>query len=111
LGIDDLEHGLVVDTEFFPWKRPGQCPDQPNAMDFISKLEVNTGPVHDMILDLVRHHVSVTSTLPVFEMFVPGRPAIQPRVLDGRERTSRTPAESKRSEEHTSELQSHLNLV
>src|SRR5207302_10674915 len=74
LGIDDLEHGLVVDTEFFPWKRPGQCPDQPNAMDFISKLEVNTGPVHDMILDLVRHHVSVTSTLPVFEMFVPGRP-------------------------------------
>ena len=83
LGIDDLEHGLVVDTEFFPWKRPGQCPDQPNAMDFISKLEVNTGPVHDMILDLVRHHVSVTSTLPVFEMFVPGRPAIQPRVLDG----------------------------
>src|SRR5437016_2925461 len=83
LGIDDLEHGLVVDTEFFPWKTPGQCPDQPNALDFISKLDLNRGPVHDMIDDLVQHHVSVTSTLPVFEMFVPGRPA--------------------RSEEHTSE--------
>ena len=82
LGIDDLEHGLVVDTEFFPWKKPGQCPDQPSAMEFISKLDLNHGPVHDMILDLVQHHVSVTSTLPVFEMLVPGRPAIQPRVLD-----------------------------
>src|SRR5438046_2941512 len=29
LGIDDLEHGLLVDTEFFPWKNPGQCPDNP----------------------------------------------------------------------------------
>jgi hypothetical protein len=38
--------------------------------------------VHDMIVHLVNRHVAVTSTLPVFEMFVPGRPAIQPRVLD-----------------------------
>jgi imidazolonepropionase-like amidohydrolase len=82
LGIDDLEHGLVVDTEFFPWKKPGQCPDRPDTMDFISRVEVNSGPVHDMIAYLVEHHVSVTSTLPVFEMFVPGRPAIQSRVLD-----------------------------
>jgi len=35
-----------------------------------------------MILDLVQHHVAVTSTLPVFELLVPGRPTIQPRVLD-----------------------------
>ncbi len=26
LGIDDLEHGLLVDTEFFPWKKPGSVP-------------------------------------------------------------------------------------
>ena len=35
-----------------------------------------------MILDLVQHHVAITSTLPVFEMDVPGRPTIQQRVLD-----------------------------
>jgi hypothetical protein len=35
-----------------------------------------------MILDLVEHHVAVTSTLPVFEMGVPGRPSIPQRVLD-----------------------------
>lgn len=82
LGIDNLEHGLLVDTEFFPWKKPGECPDTPNDMDFLSKLDVKSGPVHEMILDLIQHHVAITSTLPVFEVEVPGRPSIQPRVLD-----------------------------
>jgi imidazolonepropionase-like amidohydrolase len=35
-----------------------------------------------MILDLIQHHVAMTSTLPVFEMSVPGRPTIQQRVLE-----------------------------
>ncbi|PYV46968.1 MAG: amidohydrolase [Acidobacteria bacterium] len=82
LGIDDLEHGLVVDTEFFPWKKPGECPDTPKDMSYISDLDVKAGPEHDMIGDLVRRHVAVTSTLPVFEVEVPGRPTIQSRVLD-----------------------------
>jgi imidazolonepropionase-like amidohydrolase len=82
LGIDDLEHGLLVDTEFFPWKKPDQCPYTPKDMGFISKLDVQSGPVHDMILDLVQRHVAITSTLPVFEVEVPGRPSIQQRVLD-----------------------------
>jgi len=82
LGIDNLEHGLLVDTEFFPWKKPGECPDTPKDMDFISKLDVQSGPVHEMILDLVKHHVAITSTLPVFEVEVTGRPSIQRRVLD-----------------------------
>ncbi len=82
LGIDNLEHGLLVDTEFFPEKKSGQCPELPDEIQRYGNLDVRSGPVHDMILDLVQHHVAVTSTLPVFEMFVPGRPAIQPRVLD-----------------------------
>jgi imidazolonepropionase-like amidohydrolase len=81
LGIDDLEHGLLVDTEFYPWKKPGECPEK-SDYDLISKLDVNAGPVHDMIVDLVQRHVAVTSTLPVFEMSVPGRPTIQQRILD-----------------------------
>ena len=82
IGINDLEHGLLVDTEFFPWKEPGKCPERPESVDFISKLDINSGPVHDMILDLMQRHVAVTSTLPVFEMFVPGRPTLQARVLE-----------------------------
>jgi imidazolonepropionase-like amidohydrolase len=81
IGIDDLEHGLLVDTEFFPWKKAGECPEKLDY-EFISKLDVQNGPLHDAILDLVQHHVAVTSTLPVFEMLVPGRPTIQQRILD-----------------------------
>src|SRR5579862_4079637 len=89
IGIDDLEHGLLVDTEFFPWKKAGECPEKLDYA-FISKLDVTSGPPHDMILDLVQRHVAVTSTLPVFEMFVPGRPTIQPRILDALSPDART---------------------
>jgi imidazolonepropionase-like amidohydrolase len=82
LGIDDLEHGLLVDTEFFPWKIPDQCDSNPKETEFISKLDLQSAPAREMIADLVQHHVAVTSTLAVFEMFVPGRPTIQQRVLD-----------------------------
>jgi imidazolonepropionase-like amidohydrolase len=83
IGIDDLEHGLLVDTEFVPGKKPGECPDSPENPELISKLDMKAGPLHDMILDLVQHHVAVTSTLPVFEMgSFPGRPTLQRRVLD-----------------------------
>lgn len=83
LGIDDLEHGLVVDTEFWSWKKPDSCPDEDKkSLAVIAKLDVQSGPLHDMILDLVQRHVAMTSTLPVFETIVPGRPPIEARVLD-----------------------------
>jgi imidazolonepropionase-like amidohydrolase len=83
IGIDDLEHGLLVDTEFLPAKKPGECPEEPENPDLISKLDVSAGPLHEMILDLIKHHVAVTSTLPVFEMgSFAGRPTMQKRVLD-----------------------------
>ena len=91
LGIDNLEHGLVVDTEFFPSKKPGECPDEPKDAELISKLEIGAGVVHDMIVDLIQHHVAVTSTLPVFEMgSFAGRPTIQTRVLDALSPDART---------------------
>jgi hypothetical protein len=90
LGIDDLEHGLLVDTEFFPWKKPGECPETPQDMPYISKLDVHSGPLHDMILDLIKRHVAVTSTLSVFEVEVPGAPAPQQRVLDALSPEART---------------------
>jgi imidazolonepropionase-like amidohydrolase len=83
LGIDDLEHGLFVDTEFMSGKRPDVCPEEPEDPVLMSKLDANAGPLHDTIVYLVQHHVAVTSTLPVFEMgSFPGRPTLQPRVLD-----------------------------
>jgi hypothetical protein len=44
-----------------------------------------------MILDLIAHHVAVTSTLPVFEMgSFAGRPTLQPRLLDSLSPDART---------------------
>jgi imidazolonepropionase-like amidohydrolase len=82
LGIDDLEHGLFVDTEFLPGKKPDVCPEESEDAGLMAKLDVNSGPLHDTIAYLVQHHVAMTSTLPVFEMSVPGRPSMQARVLN-----------------------------
>jgi len=83
LGIDDLEHGLFVDTEFLAGKKPDECPAEPEDPVAMAKLDVNSGPLHDTIQYLVQHHVAMTSTLPVFEMgSFPGRPTVQKRVAD-----------------------------
>jgi hypothetical protein len=52
------------------------------ARDSWAKLDVNGSQVQALIHDLVSHRVAVTSTLPVFEALVPGRPKLQQRVLD-----------------------------
>lgn len=82
LGIDDLEHGLTVDTEFFPGKRPDECPSPRAAVVDLAKITVSDPRIQNLIKDLVAHHVAVTSTLTVFEIFVAGRPTLQARVLD-----------------------------
>jgi imidazolonepropionase-like amidohydrolase len=77
LGIDNLEHGLAVDTEFFPGKKPGICPDfQAVEEDLVKNVNVDGPQVQEMIHDLVAHHVAVTSTLAVFETSVPNRPPL-----------------------------------
>jgi len=81
LGIDDLEHGPVfADTEFVADKKPDVCPAGGGGS--WAKQDVNGAQVQQLIHDLVAHHVAVTSTLPVFEASVPGRPKLQPRTLN-----------------------------
>jgi imidazolonepropionase-like amidohydrolase len=83
MGIDDLEHGPVFTaTDFVADKKPDVCPQVTSARDSWAKIEINGPQVQALIHDLIDHHVAVTSTLPVFEAFVPGRPKIQQRVLD-----------------------------
>jgi imidazolonepropionase-like amidohydrolase len=82
LGIDDLEHGLFVDTEFFAGKKPGECPDTAAAEKSLLDLDINGNPIQDLIRDLLAHHVAITSTLPVFETSVPNRAPTDARVLD-----------------------------
>ncbi|MFZ0636227.1 MAG: amidohydrolase family protein [Candidatus Acidiferrales bacterium] len=81
IGIDNLEHGLLVDTEFNPGKKPDVCDSKPTD-ETLAALDLESEPVKAMIRDLVERHVAITSTLPVFETFVPNRPPVDARVLD-----------------------------
>jgi imidazolonepropionase-like amidohydrolase len=80
LGIDNLEHGLWVDTEFAGDKQPDVCPPDNDAS--AADLDVNGDAIRSLIKTLVDHHVAVTSTLPAWERFRPCRPEASPRVLD-----------------------------
>ncbi|HVO62330.1 MAG TPA: amidohydrolase family protein [Terriglobales bacterium] len=82
LGIDDLEHGLDVDTEFFSGKKTDVCPDLNDSANELVKMKVSDAPIQETIRDLVAHHVAVTSTLPVFELFVENKTPLQQRVLE-----------------------------
>ena len=83
LGIDDLEHGFFVDTEFLAGKKPDECPSESEDPVGLAKLDASSGPMHDTIQYLVQHHVALTSTLPVFEQgSFSNRPTVQKRVLD-----------------------------
>jgi imidazolonepropionase-like amidohydrolase len=82
-GIDDLEHGPVyTDTEFVADRRSDKCPEGSAMLASWSARKVGDAEVERLISALVAHHVAVTSTLPVFELGVPGRPAAQRRALD-----------------------------
>jgi imidazolonepropionase-like amidohydrolase len=80
LGIDNLEHGLWVDTEFASDKQPDVCPpdNDASAVD----LDVNGDAIRSLIKTLVDHHVAVTSTMATWERFRPCRPEASQRVLD-----------------------------
>jgi imidazolonepropionase-like amidohydrolase len=65
IGIDNLEHGLLVDTEFVPDKRPDVCPAGSAAS--LRQLDVNGPAAQETIRTLVAKNVAITSTLPVFE--------------------------------------------
>ena len=80
IGIDDLEHGLPVDTEFDPGKEPDVCPGGMSAPTgaVIAALDLESAAVRNMMRTLIAKHVALTSTLPVFE---PNR-STAPRILD-----------------------------
>src|SRR5581483_3859551 len=86
---DDLEHGLVVDTEFFSAKKPDVCPDENAVVAELIKMKVSDPPIQDMIRDLVAHHVALTSTLPVFELLVANKTPLQQRILDAMSQEAR----------------------
>jgi len=74
LGIDDLEHGFFASTDFVPDKKPDECPGQGAGQTAFAAVDPNGDVARSLISALVKQRVALTSTLTIFETFVPGRP-------------------------------------
>ncbi len=66
IGIDNLEHGLLANSEFVPNKQPDRCPGMAVSAS-LRQLDLNSAAAQDTIRTLVAKNVAITSTLPVFE--------------------------------------------
>src|SRR5688572_7400748 len=81
LGIDALEHGLFANSDYDASKQPDKCPSTMSASH--SALDLNSPEVKATFADMVKHNVAMTSTLAVYELFVPNRPPVlDPRMLE-----------------------------
>jgi imidazolonepropionase-like amidohydrolase len=82
LGIDDLEHGFFVNTQFDPDKKPDVCSTSAGNYT-LEHMAPGSAEARDLIKTLVTHHVAITSTLPVFEGDGQSeRPPIRPAMMD-----------------------------
>src|SRR5437660_9348526 len=73
LGIDDLEHGFFVATDFVKEKQPDACPGQA-GMTALGGVDPKSPEFTSLVQYLIAHHVAVTSTQTVFETVASGRP-------------------------------------
>ena len=81
-GIDDFEHGPVyTDSEFVADRQADHCPERARLEASWAGRTASDPAIVRLIRTLVEHHVAVTSTLPVFELAVPGRAPVQRRTL------------------------------
>ncbi|MGQ0650295.1 MAG: amidohydrolase family protein [Gemmatimonadaceae bacterium] len=79
-GIDALEHGLMANLEYVPGKRPDACPALDR--DTYLTLDVNSANVQGTFKAMIARGVAMTSTLAVYEISVPNRPPLDPRVME-----------------------------
>ena len=81
LGIDNLEHGFFVNTQLDPGKQPDVCPQSAGGPT-LERMTPDGPEAVALFKKLVERKVAVTSTLPVFEGRVPGRPQLRQQMLD-----------------------------
>ena len=83
MGVDSIEHGLLVDTEFVPGYTPGVCTaDGAAVRKSLAALDLN-GPKAQLLLKtMLAHHVALSSTLANFEGSYPQPAAVEQKMLD-----------------------------
>lgn len=81
LGIDQLEHGLLTNTEYDEAKQPDVCPTGGGSALY-GALDIGSPEVQQTIQAMVKRGVALTSTLDVYELSSPSRVPFDQRVLD-----------------------------
>ena len=80
LGIDNLEHGFFTNSDYSPDKQPDECPNDLQAR--LLEVDLEGPEVQATFRDMIDHGVAMTSTLAIYETFVPNRPPLEERVLE-----------------------------
>ena len=80
LGIDNLEHGMLTASDFDPSKQQDVCPIE--QVGEMGQADPAGQTAKDVIATLIKHKVSMTSTLAVYEPFVANRPTKDERTLN-----------------------------
>jgi imidazolonepropionase-like amidohydrolase len=80
LGIDNLEHGLLTNSEYHPQKQPDRCANTTDSM--YAALDINSADVQRTFKEMVDKNVAMTSTLAVMELSAPTRVPYDQRVVD-----------------------------
>lgn len=82
LGINNIEHGFLVASDFVTDKKNNQCPSPAIIEKSILDLPLNDTRIMSLINVLVQKDVAITSTLAAFETFAAGRPIAPIKALD-----------------------------
>jgi imidazolonepropionase-like amidohydrolase len=80
LGIDNLEHGFLTNSEYTPGKRPDECPA--NMAEGLAAVNLESPEVQATFREMVARGVGMTTTPAVFELFVRDRPPLDPRLAE-----------------------------
>jgi enamidase len=81
IGIDNLEHGFLIPTDFVADKQPDQCPNPAQTRQSIAALDPDSPAVAGLMRLLIDKHIALTSTLSVTEGSSAGTPKIPEKAL------------------------------
>ncbi len=82
LGIDSLEHGFDVITDFVKDKKENECPSGGSVAQSLAELDIESDGVKQFLRRLISKKVVIDSTLAVFEGATPAQPQPPDDVLN-----------------------------
>lgn len=79
-GIDNLEHGFFTNTDYDDDRPADSCPS--DFRNSLLDVDLDSDEVRSTFQTMIDAGVPMTSTLAVYEMYVPNRPPLDQRTLD-----------------------------